>query len=56
MAVVKNQDTAGAEHKRVLHTMNLIRIIVLVLALTALVIFFIKIGVDPASAGKKSGH
>jgi len=56
MTSTKDQGSAGAEHQRALGVMKVIRIVVLVLAVTALVILVIRIGIDPASAGKKSGH
>lgn len=56
MTLTKDQDSTVAEHQRALDVMKVIRIVVLVLAVTALVTLLIRIGIDPASAGLKSGH
>lgn len=56
MTLTKDQDTTGAEHQRALDVMKVIRIVVLVLAVTALAILLIRIGIDPVSAGVKQGH
>lgn len=56
MKEIKDQDSIGTEHQRALEVMKVIRILVLVLAVTGLVILLIRFGIDPASAGKKSGH
>lgn len=49
-------DRFGSRREWLLPTMKWIRVLVVVVALTVLVTFLLKIGVNPVEAGKKLGH